>query len=109
MDEPFASLDALTRENLQNLVAGLHRDIQIGTTILVTHNIEEAVFLGRKILVLSQLPNKNVVVVDNPDSGTADFRDSCSFNEVCGQLRKLMDSALDTNTRTKSAKKATAS
>jgi NitT/TauT family transport system ATP-binding protein len=109
MDEPFASLDALTRESLQNLIASLHRDIQIGTTILVTHNIEEAVFLGRKILVLSQLPNNNVVVVDNPDSGTADFRDSCRFNEVCGQLRKLMDAALDTKSQRNSAIKAVAS
>src|SRR5687767_12458216 len=50
MDEPFASLDAPTREGLQNLTLELQSEQQLTTTV-VTHSIEEAAFLGRKILL----------------------------------------------------------
>ena len=51
MDEPFAALDAATREDLQNLTIELQREQNL-TLVVVTHNIEDAVFLGQKILVL---------------------------------------------------------
>ena len=47
MDEPFASLDAPTREGLQNLTLELQAEQQL-TTVVVTHSIEEAAFLGRQ-------------------------------------------------------------
>jgi len=51
MDEPFAALDAPTREGLQDLIVGL--SIEAGlTVVLVTHTIEEAAFVGQKILLL---------------------------------------------------------
>src|SRR4030042_4559438 len=53
MDEPFASLDALPRESLQNLIIDLHNEMPTITVVLVTHSIEEAVFLGKKILVIT--------------------------------------------------------
>jgi NitT/TauT family transport system ATP-binding protein len=53
MDEPFSGLDPDTRERLQLVVLNLHNDL--GTTIFfVTHDLEEAVFLGTRIIVLSQ-------------------------------------------------------
>ena len=51
MDEPFSSLDALTREDLQRLTVELRAETGV-TTVIVTHIIEEAVFLGQRILVL---------------------------------------------------------
>ena len=57
MDEPFNSLDALTREHLQNVVLELIQEHGL-TTVLVTHNIEEAVFLGQRVLVLAQPPTR---------------------------------------------------
>ena len=56
MDEPFSSLDALTREDLQRLTLELRQETGV-TTVVVTHNIEEAVYLGRRILVLGQRPD----------------------------------------------------
>ena len=56
MDEPFSSLDALTREDLQRLTVELRGETGL-TTVIVTHIIEEAVYLGQKILVLGQPPN----------------------------------------------------
>ncbi len=55
MDEPFASVDAQTRSDLEDLVSRVHRDL--GMTILfVTHDIDEAVYLGERVIVLSASP-----------------------------------------------------
>jgi ABC-type nitrate/sulfonate/bicarbonate transport system ATPase subunit len=97
MDEPFASLDALTRENLQNLVLQLHYDIPTMTIVLVTHNIEEAAFLGRKILVLTHLPNTDPIIIENPDCGNPGYRNTYRFTEKCEQLRNMISDAVNGN------------
>ena len=89
MDEPFSSLDALTRESLQDLMLGLHRETGI-TTILVTHSIEEAALMGKKILVLGQPPNSKAVIVDNPNSGDRKYREDEEFMFTCNRLRDLL-------------------
>ena len=53
MDEPLSAVDTMLRESLQDLLLALWHERKY-TTILVTHSIEEAVFLGQKILVLSE-------------------------------------------------------
>jgi ABC-type nitrate/sulfonate/bicarbonate transport system ATPase subunit len=86
MDEPFSSLDALTREDLQNVVLSLQQEMAI-TTVLVTHSIEEAVLLGRRILVLGQPPTGAAWVVDNPCDDVAAYRRSAEFHRRCSELR----------------------
>src|SRR5690606_36531311 len=55
MDEPFAAVDAQTRADLEDLVRALHRDR--GMSILfVTHDIDESVYLGERVIVLSSSP-----------------------------------------------------
>jgi NitT/TauT family transport system ATP-binding protein len=55
MDEPFAAVDAQTRADLEDLIRGLWR--KLGVTILfVTHDIDEAVYLGQRVLILSSSP-----------------------------------------------------
>ncbi len=61
MDEPFASLDAPTRESLQNLTVELRQERSL-TTIMVTHAIEEAALMGTRVLVLGELPNTQPVI-----------------------------------------------
>jgi ABC-type nitrate/sulfonate/bicarbonate transport system ATPase subunit len=90
MDEPFASLDTLTREDLLELtleIWGSHPT----TMVLVTHNIEEAVFWGQKILVLGPAPNASPRVLDNADSGSAGYRSSPGFLALSRQLRELQE------------------
>lgn len=89
MDEPFGALDALTREDLQNLTLELRAEQHL-TTVIVTHNIEEAVFMGEKILVLGQPPNRTVTVVQNPQAGGAGYRQQDAFFARCNELRGLM-------------------
>jgi len=92
MDEPLSALDALTREDVQNTLLKLW--IQRGhAQVLVTHSIEEAVFLGRRIIVMSARPGSVCAVVENPDMGEPGYRQSPTFFEACGRLRVLLAAA----------------
>ncbi len=90
MDEPFSSLDAPTREGLQLLTLELVSEQKI-TLILVTHSIEEAAFVGKKILLLNKPPNEETVVIENHMSGREDYRDSDGYRQLCRDLRFRMD------------------
>lgn len=89
MDEPFSSLDALTREDLQNLILELADELQL-TMVLVTHNIEEAVFLGQRILVLGDLPIRRAQVIENADAGDIDYRGQPAYLAKCTELRMAL-------------------
>jgi NitT/TauT family transport system ATP-binding protein len=68
MDEPFAAVDAQTRADLEDLIRALWR--KLGVTILfVTHDIDEAVYLGQRVIVLSSSPTvvREELEVDLPD------------------------------------------
>ena len=90
MDEPFSSLDAPTRESLQDLVMDLHRE-QALTMVIVTHAIEEAAVLGRKILLLGHPPNRQAVVIDNPRAGEPEYRRTTAYLAMCRDLRAQLD------------------
>jgi NitT/TauT family transport system ATP-binding protein len=65
MDEPFAALDEFTRERLNSELANLHEDL--GRTVLyVTHNIQEAVFLSDRVVVMKPRPGEVLEIVDIP-------------------------------------------
>jgi len=91
MDEPFSSLDAPTRENLQALTLELQSEQQL-TLVIVTHSIEEAAILGRKIILLRQPPNSNPLIIENPGASQADFYNSPDYIQICRDLRKKMTS-----------------
>jgi NitT/TauT family transport system ATP-binding protein len=89
MDEPFSSLDAPTRESLQNLTLELWAEQNL-TLVIVTHNIEEAAILGRKILLLGQPPNRQATIIENSGAAQTGFRDSAEYTALCRQLRERM-------------------
>jgi NitT/TauT family transport system ATP-binding protein len=89
MDEPFSSLDALTREDLERLTLELRAEAGL-TTIVVTHNIEEAVYLGQRILMLRQSPHRQPLMIENPAAGQSDYREQAAFQARCSQLRELL-------------------
>ena len=68
MDEPFASLDALTRRRMQEELLGIWEATR-KTLLFVTHSIDEAVLLGDRILVLSPGPGRVRRILDNPAVG----------------------------------------
>jgi len=57
MDEPFGSVDAQTREDLEDLVLRLRRDRSM-TILLVTHDIDESVYTGDRVIVLTGAPGR---------------------------------------------------
>jgi NitT/TauT family transport system ATP-binding protein len=71
MDEPFASLDALTRRKMQEELLTIWEATR-KTLLFVTHSIEEAVLLGDRILILSPGPGRVVTILDNPGAGQRD-------------------------------------
>lgn len=89
MDEPFSSLDAITREDLQNLTHSLCAEQNI-TLVIVTHAIEEAAVLGKKILLLDMPPNQKTNVFENPNAGRDGYQNSSEFQNLCKDLRHEM-------------------
>lgn len=66
MDEPFGALDPVNRALLQELVRNLHRDTgKRRTVIFVTHDIDEALYLGTRIVVLSSSPGRVIAEENN--------------------------------------------
>jgi NitT/TauT family transport system ATP-binding protein len=65
LDEPFASVDALTRSELQDVLLRVHDHVATRVTIVhVTHDIDEAVYLADRVLVLGGRPGRVVGVVE---------------------------------------------
>ncbi|GAA1386373.1 ABC transporter ATP-binding protein [Pseudonocardia kongjuensis] len=65
MDEPFASVDAQTRFDLEDLILRVRAELGI-TVVLVTHDIDEAVYLADRVVVLSGAPSRVAEIVDVP-------------------------------------------
>ena len=90
MDEPFAALDALTREELQ-------RDLLVicaeqGTAVLfVTHDLHEAAYLGDRVSLLHGGRLGPTLAVDEPRPRHTHWRDADAFHAVCAQLRKSLE------------------
>jgi len=89
MDEPFSSLDALTRDSLQDLTLALHRE-QGFTLVVVTHLLEEAAILGESILVLGRPLHGQVDIIPNPGAMSPGYRQSEGYTAMCRRLRERM-------------------
>ena len=89
MDEPLSALDALKREDLQDVLLELWQR-RGHTQVLVTHSIEEAVFLGRRVVVMTPRPGKVAAIVENPEMGSAGYRDTELYHERCVHLRRVL-------------------
>jgi len=90
MDEPFAALDAITREELQDELQAMCR--ARGTSVFfVTHDIAEAVYLADRVAVMSQGRIRRDVRVELPRPRSQDVRYGAAFNAICAELRHAMD------------------
>ena len=92
MDEPFAALDAQTREQLQDELLRIWRTT--GTTaVFITHGIEEAVYLGQRVAILSSRPGRLKQVVDidlGEREGARDLRSDPDFVGYRHQIWSLL-------------------
>jgi len=85
LDEPFAALDEIIRERLHSHLLDLFEERRFGF-IVVTHNVEEAVMLGRRIMIMSQENAGIAAVIDNPGGGEAARRQDPEFFQECLRL-----------------------
>lgn len=92
MDEPFASVDALTRDQLNLDLLSLWSERR-PTVIFITHGIDEAVFLADRILVMSNRPGEIVedieVTLDRPRE--TDFKDTPEFRQYTKHIRHVLE------------------
>jgi NitT/TauT family transport system ATP-binding protein len=92
LDEPFASVDALTRAELEDLTLRLRDELGI-TMLLVTHDIDEAVYLSDRVFVLSPPPSIVVRSFDIPLGGKRDqerTRSDARFLELRNEIHHLI-------------------
>src|SRR2546421_169287 len=92
MDEPFAAVDMQTRERLQEELLRIWNTTET-TVLFVTHSVEEAVYLGDRVVVMAAHPGRirADVSIDLPRPRYAtDVKASPRFGELCGQLREQL-------------------
>jgi NitT/TauT family transport system ATP-binding protein len=91
MDEPFASLDALTRETLQQELLRIWQQTE-ATVLFVTHSIAEAVYLSDKVVVMSKRPGRNrgIVKIDLPRPRSGEMLTAPEFIGYERAIRELV-------------------
>lgn len=87
LDEATSALDAITQEKIQNLILELYKNKSI-TLLLVTHSIEEAVFLGQNIVVMEKSRIKKVI--ENPCFGDSEIRFKQEYYRLCSEVRQSL-------------------
>ncbi|PIV04083.1 MAG: ABC transporter ATP-binding protein [Syntrophobacterales bacterium CG03_land_8_20_14_0_80_58_14] len=85
LDEPFSAVDEIARERLHNHLLDLFNRRRF-SFIVVTHNIEEAVMLGRRIMIMNKEDGGIAAVIDNPRGGEATYRQDPRFFQGCSDL-----------------------
>ncbi len=90
LDEPFAALDAITREELQDDLLKMCR-LRRTTVLFVTHDIAEAVYLADRIAIMDRGRIVHDVSVELPRPRGAAARYSSGFSRHCAQVRQAMD------------------
>jgi NitT/TauT family transport system ATP-binding protein len=91
MDEPFAALDEMTRDRLNEELLRLYAEQQ-WTVLFVTHSVAEAVFLSTRVVILGAHPGRvaHEIPVSLPWPRTAETRESTAFEEAVTQTSRLL-------------------
>lgn len=94
MDEPFGALDPSTRQNMQDLLVSLWKELE-ATVFFITHDVGEAVFLADRIYLFSASPGTIVkqVAVTPPDRKSVEMQAVPAFQESVRNIRRLLDAA----------------
>jgi NitT/TauT family transport system ATP-binding protein len=92
MDEPFAALDELTRERLNDELRALWASRKL-TVVFVTHSIYESVYLSSRVVVMSPRPGRVIddISMSEPHARTPEFRLSPEYGERCRLVRAALE------------------
>jgi ABC-type nitrate/sulfonate/bicarbonate transport system ATPase subunit len=89
MDESFSALDAMTREEVQKMFLEVWEEHKV-TTILVTHDINEAIYLAHDIAIISSTPGKILEIIHNPLFGTENSSVDLEYIHMKSKLREIL-------------------
>jgi NitT/TauT family transport system ATP-binding protein len=91
MDEPFGALDAQTRANMQNLLLNV-LSAEGKTVMLITHSVEEAIYLASRIVVVTARPARIKEIIDVPFAYPRDesLQERAEFVELRSRIRQLV-------------------
>jgi len=92
MDEPFGALDPVTRLNMQDLLVSLWREQQ-ATVFFVTHSVEEAVYLGDRVYILSRAPGTIIKEMElpGPHRPAREMQRDAQFNQTVFSIRDIIE------------------
>ncbi|MCX6497522.1 MAG: ABC transporter ATP-binding protein [Arthrobacter sp.] len=98
MDEPFGALDAITRRNLQDELTSLHRTLG-RTVVFITHDIEEAVYLADRVVVMGVHPGRIIHEehIAFPRPRHRDLTNTIDFRRTVARLDALLHPGEQTN------------
>ncbi len=87
MDEPFGALDAQTREVMHDLILHIHR-VEKTTIVFVTHDVEEAIYLGQRVVLMQPRPGRihSIFPVPLPAERTQDMKQSPVFRDLRAEI-----------------------
>ncbi len=100
MDEPFGALDAQTREVMHDLILHIHR-IEKTTIVFVTHDVEEAIYLGQRVVLMQPRPGRihSIYPVPLPAQRNQDMKHAPEFRalraEILARIRESSGMATD--------------
>lgn len=91
MDEPFSALDAQTRTIMQEELLSIWNRTKL-STLYVTHNIQEAVYLADRVIVMSRRPGeiKSIIPIDLPKTGRNEEKYRIEFDRYADQIWQLI-------------------
>jgi NitT/TauT family transport system ATP-binding protein len=112
MDEPFGALDAQTREVMHDLILHIHR-IEKTTIVFVTHDVDEAIYLGQRVVLMQPRPGRihSIYPVPLPAQRDQEMKHSTEFRklkaEILARIRESSGMATDQDLLDKLSRTAT--
>ncbi|HZK60527.1 MAG TPA: ATP-binding cassette domain-containing protein, partial [Anaerovoracaceae bacterium] len=87
MDEPFSALDAIMRDEAAEIFLKVWKQNRC-STVIVTHSIDEAVYIGKRIVVMGNSPGRIKKIIENPLYGDESYKERDNYKEVCHLIKE---------------------
>ena len=94
LDEAFSALDAIIKEEAQELFLNIWSENKINT-FFVTHSIDEAIYMGKKVIIMSNTPGEIIEVIDNPMFNNKNYREEKEYLELYLHMKNLIKKGWD--------------
>ena len=94
MDEAFSALDAIIKEEAQELFLNIWNENKINT-FFVTHSIDEALYMGKKIIIMSNTPGKIIEILENPVFNIKEYRNHPEYLNLFSHIKSLIKRGWD--------------